>query len=247
MALDSRAHRSRRLSALVVALLTVVLVVGCSQPRPQPPAADGPPRARLTPVGARILSDDEAAARVRRVPERRPGNRTANATVPTGEQLARYRGAYVPDAGAARFRALRDRVTGGFTGTTEEIIQWTAIKWGLPEDLVRAQAVDESTWHMDRVGDGGRSFGIMQIKDEAMPGTAPLSRESTAFNLDHYGFVIRAYYEAVHPWLRDAEAGDLWGAVGAWFSGAWDAGDARAYIDRVQSILRDRPWERPGF
>jgi hypothetical protein len=247
MAFDARTHAPGRRSALAALLVTAVLVVGCSQPTPQPPAADGPPRSRLAPVGARILSDDEAAARVRRVAERRPGNRTANTTVPTTEALARYRRSYVADTGSARFRELRNRVTGGFTGTTDEIIQWTAVKWGLPEDLVRAQAFDESTWHMDRVGDGGRSFGIMQIKDEAMPGTAPLSRESTAFNLDHYGFVIRAYYEAVHPWLRDAEAGDLWGAVGAWFSGAWHDADARAYVGRVQSILRERPWERPGF
>jgi hypothetical protein len=228
-------------------LVTAVLVAGCSQFGPRLPESGGAPRSRLTAVGARILSDDEAAARVRRVAERRPGNRAANGTTPTASELARYRSAYVPEGGSARFRELRARVTGGFTGTTDEIIQWAAVKWGLPEDLVRAQAVDESTWHMDRVGDGGRSFGIMQIKDEAMPGTAPLSRESTAFNLDHYGFVIRSYYEAVHPWLRDAEAGDLWGAVGAWFSGAWHDADARAYVARVQSILRERPWERAGF
>lgn len=247
MAFDARTHRPGRRSAVAALLVSAVLVAGCSQPRPNPSATDGPPRSRLAPVGARVLGDDEAAARVSRVPERRPENRAANATVPTADALARYRGSYVPDAGNARFRALRDRVTGGFTGTTDEIIQWAAVKWGLPEDLVRAQAFDESTWRMDRVGDGGRSFGIMQIKDEAMPGTLPLSRESTAFNLDHYGFVIRAYYEAVHPWLRDAEAGDLWGAVGAWFSGAWRDAGGRAYVDRVRAILRDRPWERPGF
>ena len=35
---------------------------------------------------------------------------------------------------------------GQFTGTTDEIFQWAACKWGLPDNLIRATAVEESTW-----------------------------------------------------------------------------------------------------
>ena len=41
---------------------------------------------------------------------------------------------------------LLTRVDGRFTGTTDEIFQWAACKWGLPDNLIRAVAVDESTW-----------------------------------------------------------------------------------------------------
>lgn len=44
-------------------------------------------------------------------------------------------------------------VTGGFAGTTDEIIQWDAQKWGIPEDWIRAQAVAESWWRQDGLGD----------------------------------------------------------------------------------------------
>jgi hypothetical protein len=54
---------------------------------------------------------------------------------------------------------LLARVDGQFTGTTDEILQWAACKWGLPDDLIRADAVVESTWfqYLHFANDG--SFG----------------------------------------------------------------------------------------
>jgi soluble lytic murein transglycosylase-like protein len=229
-------------------LLLAVLAAGCSIDTGKASPVPVGERALLAPVGAALPSDDEAAARVRRSGwEPRPGNETANHTVPSPSQLAEYRSRYVSDGGSRRFQELKARVSGDFTGTTDEIIQWVAWKWGLPVDVIRAEAVDESDWDMQAVGDRGRSFGIMQIKDTAQPGTYPMSRTSTAFNLDHYGFVIRAYYEDVHPWLRDIEAGDYWGAIGAWWSGSYRDPGAEAYIDRVKEYLERRDWEKPGF
>jgi len=42
---------------------------------------------------------------------------------------------------------LLPRVDGQFTGTTDEIFQWAACKWGLPDDLLRTIAAGESTWY----------------------------------------------------------------------------------------------------
>ena len=42
---------------------------------------------------------------------------------------------------------LLPRVDGQFTGTTDEIFQWAACKWGLSDDMVRSIAVRESTWY----------------------------------------------------------------------------------------------------
>jgi len=243
---QGRAGRKTLAGRLVLAAL--LLLAGCSTGLAKATPTPGGARATLLQVSADLPSDQEAAARVRRSSwEPRPGNAAANRTVPTADQLASYRRSYVSDGGSPRFEQLKARVTGSFRGTTDEVIQWAAWKWGLPEDVIRAEAVDESRWDMGTVGDRGQSFGLMQIKGVAQPGTYPLSRTSTAFNLDHYGFVIRSYFEGVHPWLRDARSGDFWGAIGAWWSGSYRDPGAEAYIERVQGFLADRDWERPGF
>jgi hypothetical protein len=51
---------------------------------------------------------------------------------------------------------LLPRVDGQFTGTTDEIFQWAACKWGLPDDLLRAIAVRESTWYQYLTYPSGR-------------------------------------------------------------------------------------------
>ncbi len=196
------------------------------------------------------LSDADAAARVRRSAfEPRPANYRPNHRVPSASELARFRSLNTTPAG------YRDKVTGNFTGTTDEIIQWAAHKWGLDEDLVRAEAVQESWWKQSALGDGGISYGLMQIKRTASKGTFPLSRDSTAFNADYYGASIRHYHDGAASWLNDAccfsgrtyRAGDLWGSVGAWFAGRWYTSEAVDYINKVKRHLRSRTWERSGF
>ena len=50
-------------------------------------------------------------------------------------------------------RTYAASVTGNFTGTTDEILQWGACKWGLDEDVTRARAVQESWWRQSQLGD----------------------------------------------------------------------------------------------
>ena len=104
-----------------------------------PAAADGP-LATPSPVGAlRTLPWPHPAER--RPVRRRgaPPPRSARTTPGTTPPVARRRqsGWYA-------------RVTGNFTGTTDQIIQWAACKWGIDEDIVRAQAAKESGWHQTR-------------------------------------------------------------------------------------------------
>jgi hypothetical protein len=44
---------------------------------------------------------------------------------------------------------LLQRVDGQFTGSTDEIFQWAACKWGIPDNVLRAQAVRESNWYQN--------------------------------------------------------------------------------------------------
>jgi autotransporter family porin len=120
-------------------------------------------------------SDLEAASRVlRKNREPRPDNTPFNHTVPTTDQLRQID---VPAYMDARGHAVLEAVTGHFTGTTDEILQWGAYKWGFDPDLVRASAVDESHWNQNMVGDigNGVSLGIMQIKSQYHLGTCPQS------------------------------------------------------------------------
>jgi hypothetical protein len=180
--------------------------------------------------------------------EPRPGNTSFNQRVPTRSELRRFRALNFLPVSA------RSRVTGNFRGTTDEIIQWAAWKWGINADVLRAVATRESDWRQTFVGDNGQSFGLMQVKVTTSHGTAPAARESTAFNLDFYGAVFREYYGGEATWLNSGSgngaayrAGDFWGSVGAWYSGRWRDRGAKRYISVVQGALASKPWLRPGF
>ncbi|WP_336491986.1 hypothetical protein [Methylobacterium nigriterrae] len=132
-------------------------------------------KAAEAPSGDYPRSDLEAASRVVRTGrENRPDNAASNHNVPTPAQLKQIE---IPEYIGARGRATFGRVTGDFSGTTDEILQWGAYKWGFDPDLVRANAVDESFWHQNMVGDidNGVSLGIMQIKSKYHLGTCPAS------------------------------------------------------------------------
>ena len=197
------------------------------------------------PPGCPPLADREAAARVDPTPaEKRPGNVAANRRRPGAAELKRFRAAN--DSVPRRYAA---RVTGGFSGSTDDIIEWVAWKWGIDEDLLRAQALQESSWRMETRGDEGLSLGVMQIKRTVHRGTAPLSARSTAFNLDYYGSVFRYYYDGKADWLDREQRGepyrpgDEWGSVGAHYAGRWHTPAAEGYIENVRRLLEQRAWE----
>ena len=241
--------------------------------------ATNPPRPggyfKLLPVGSfsSLPTDAKAAQMVHYSTwEPRPQNSTADKAIPPSSfQTAGY-------SGMENHAEVFGRVDGNFTGTTDEIIQWAAAKWGLPDDLMRAQAVVETGWYQDNkdahgnpipgegYGDfggcggspppsgygvnGPSSFGIMQdrwcaMKDPGAPGYDgwPWSENSTAYNLDVYGAVMRGCYEGWDTWLGGKyKAGNLWGCVGKWFSGTWFTGGARTYIADVKAVDQSKSW-----
>ena len=74
-------------------------------------------------------------------------------------------------------RRRRDfaRVDGKFTGTTDQILRWGACKWGIDEDVVRAEAVAESHWRQDDAGDSSNDRSRARRDwDFRAPGTAPV-------------------------------------------------------------------------
>lgn len=192
-------------------------------------------------------------------PETRPANEVPNHTRGHQKNLS---GSFL------------SQVTGDFTGTTDEIIQWAACKWGIDTDVVRAQAAQESSWFMSAAGDftddpnrcapghvpGGdgrpgcpESVGIMQVKYRYHEGAHPEAGQSTAYNLDYALATWRTCYEGQEPWLADHpsgsgyRAGDLWGCVGRWYAGDWRSDLASGYVSRVQANLAERIWTQDWF
>ena len=105
-------------------------------------------------------------------------------------------------------QTYKPRITGNFTGTTDEIFQWATCKWGISDNMIRAQAVQESHWHQNTESDKEprsagfcapgddrdpcpTSFGILQIKwcfhpgKSAMGSSYPMSKTMTAFSVDY--------------------------------------------------------------
>ncbi|HZC07688.1 MAG TPA: hypothetical protein VE338_18775, partial [Ktedonobacterales bacterium] len=96
----------------------------------------------LLPPGATLPSEAFCAAHVQRSSwEPRPDNHTANNTVPTSAQIAALSPWDDSIGQDPRADQLRHQITGNFTGTTDEILQWVACKWGVPVNIVRAEAV----------------------------------------------------------------------------------------------------------
>jgi hypothetical protein len=201
-------------------------------------------------VGQRPLSDSAAAAKVvRGAFEPRRANARATHRVPTKSQLRAFH--------RQSDQPYSHWVTGRFRGTTDEVIQWAAAKWGLAPDLVRAVAAKETWWRMSHVGDNGDSFGLFQVRRPFhCRGTlvCGLFRHDAALNADYYGSIIRSYYDGRQPWLNTVSgngapyaAGDLWGSIGAWFSGRWHDGGAEAYVVAVKDYMARRIWHTRDF
>jgi hypothetical protein len=219
------------------------------------------------------LSDSAAAALVTREPETRPDNDrpytldgvrypAPNDYVPTPAQVRQFRLAKT-SAGQTNLQfnpyyAYVDGDDGLRDPTTDDLIQWAAHKWGIPEDWLRAEYVHESYWNQFMLGDDtpvsaswyGRypsqsrvsgstgvyqSLGITQVRwtpDGSLhPGTEPLRWLSTAFNVDYQAATIRFYYDNPQE-TRTAWNDPSYRPCQAWNSiGAW---------------FSPYPWANPG-
>ncbi len=163
------------------------------------------------PVGSALPSGAECAARVRRH-RRRSARRTPPRT-PTE--------AAAPTPTHAPTGHSSDRVDGDFAGTTDEIIQWAACKWGIDEDIARAQVIKESYWYQSANGDNGESWGLGQVRDTAHRSAFQYSvnaRNSSAYNLDYTYATWRACYEGVYTWLNTVERNGTYTAGDSWLS-----------------------------
>lgn len=225
-------------------------------------------------AGTTLPSEAACASRVRRSSwEPRPDNSTANQSVPTKEQISKLAPWGQNDGLDPKADSFRKQITGNFKGTTDEILQWVACKWGINEDIVRAEAATESNWLQSDLGDWTtdrslcapstwdgtgcyQSYGILQIKYIYNTTAWPMSRDDTAFSAEYTYGIIRTCYEGWTTYLYDEtpvagypsyHAGDLWGCIGTWYSGNWYDQGAINYINSVKTELANKVWLQSGF
>jgi hypothetical protein len=135
---------------------------------------------------------------------------------------------------------LLRRVDGGFTGTTDEILQWAACKWGLPDNLIRADAVEESTWfqylHYPNDasyggGGGGSCYWNYGCGD---PFSSPTTSSITYCN----GIAAEGVLSSeVHNYQRDPVTG----------SGGYPYTPASGMCPKTFSILGVMSWDDPAW
>jgi autotransporter family porin len=221
-------------------LTFVVVLAACASSPPRSvtnTTATATTASKTLPPGAALPSDAECASRVAKSPEVRPANDGYNQTRGRQKNIG---------------EKWLDRVTGDYTGTTDEILQWGACKWGIDADIVRAQAAKESYWNMSNLGDFGtdpaacppdhglgadgkagqcpQSVGILQVRypyhgPPAGRPTWPEAEQSTAYNVDYAYANWRSCYEGDVEWLNTTDRGATYAAGDAWGCvGVWFSG-----------------------
>jgi autotransporter family porin len=262
-----------------LALVWLLAAAGCTiDARVATVNPDGGPLFPTVRAGAPLTDEATCAERVRAAPgEPRPANQTPNHRVTTAAEVAQldpWDSAHGYDNKAL---ALQQRITGNFTGTTDEILQWAACKWGFDEDLVRAEAVHSSGWRQTVATDWteatssdcppgaatrdnngteecAQTYGLFQVLWKYHKSAWPMYRDSSAFHVDLVFAMRRVCFEG---WDlsqasratagKDYEADDLWGCIGAHFSGGWYDEGANWYISGVQGQLAAALWTKPEF
>jgi hypothetical protein len=237
-----------RAAAVLAVLVTVLMVSSCSSSFVHDEFSTLPP-------GSALPSGQECADRVGQGhSEEVPENERPNRVEPDKVVMPVW-----GDFTAQANQRFVSRIDGKFSGSTGEILEWGACKWGLDADVLRAVAYQESDWKQSTTGDesddaadcqGGAkppcptSFGILQLKATDLPGSYPFSQTSTAFNVDYYGARMRSCYEGWVTYLgADYGPGDLWSCIGWHWSGKWKDSGAMNYVGRVQRQLNNRSWK----
>jgi hypothetical protein len=128
-------------------------------PTPAPTPTPGPQHFSTLSSSASLPTDAQCAAMIPATPENVSANTPFNQTMPTAAQLA----AYAANGYTFDYRdsyAQYQRVDGQYTGSTDMMMRWAACKYGIDEDVVRAQGWIESGWLQGGAGDKGTSQSV---------------------------------------------------------------------------------------
>ena len=152
-------------------------------------------------------------------------NQNANHTTPTPAWLSDLYA--IPLQGTPTEAADIAPVTGNFTGSTDMILRWAACKWGVDEDVARAQAYEESSWVQSLAADSDTVCHSRNVPTTALnywseaspcnPSKGILQIKLIFFNAFPYAETSTG--EPIHQALPTAHSTDAW-ANGSRVAGA---------------------------
>lgn len=113
----------------------------------------------------------------------------------------------------------------------DAMLENAARKYGIPPDILKAIAWQESRWKTGAVGDGGKSFGMMQIYSCAHPDyNVREGINNPEYNIDYAARLLRSLYDKYGSWEKAVERYNGSGPM------------AVRYAASVMNHAQTRPW-----
>jgi hypothetical protein len=114
---------------------------------------------------------------------------------------------------------------------TNQLLENTARKYGIPPDILKSIAWQESRWNPNAVGDGGKSFGMMQIYTSAHPDyNVGEGQRNPSYNIEYGAKFLRSLYDRYGSWEKAVER----------YNGSGP--QAQKYASSVMNNYRNKPW-----
>jgi len=111
------------------------------------------------------------------------------------------------------------------------LLESTAQKYGIPPDVLKSIAWQESRWNPGAVADGGKSHGMMQIYTAAHPDyNVAEGEKNIAYNVEYGAKLLRSLYDRYGSWEKAVERYNGSGPM------------AERYSANVMDNSSNRPW-----
>ncbi len=112
-----------------------------------------------------------------------------------------------------------------------ELLESTAQKYGIPPQILKSIAWQESRWNPGAVGDSGKSHGMMQIYTAAHPDyNVAEGEKNMAYNVDYGARLLRSLYDKYGSWEKAVERYNGSGPM------------AQRYSASVMNHSQNQPW-----
>lgn len=113
-----------------------------------------------------------------------------------------------------------------------QMLEAAARKYGIPPDILKAVAYKESGWNPNAVGDGGKSFGMMQIYTAAHPDyDVARGKADPSYNIEYAARMLAGLYKQTGSWREAVRR----------YNGSGPMAEAYAN-DVFNRLLPQKPW-----
>jgi hypothetical protein len=111
------------------------------------------------------------------------------------------------------------------------MLEAVAAKYGIPADILKAIAYKESTWRCQLTGDGGKSYGLVQIYTVAHPDyNVDLGKSECSYNAEYGASFLKSLHQQEGDWRTAVRR----------YNGAGTM--AENYATDVMAKAQSRPW-----